>query len=162
MAKTFPLPANHVGSPCERRSFASGYARQSARSLVTAAASVLATGRTGWAELLDEGRFREGAMSVWINVETERKVNPADPVAHLVRLSVWEGPPTMLAGDVGPPLEQAATTPASAPASATMHRRDGCGRDRNAIRVLRAEGDRHSRGAPGPQCSRTLRASSQP
>jgi hypothetical protein len=48
MAKTLPLPANQVGSPCETRSFASGNARQISRSRVTRALSALASALTGW------------------------------------------------------------------------------------------------------------------
>src|SRR4051812_36064615 len=47
MAKTLPLPANQVGSPCDRRSPASGNARQSLRRRSTSAASLLAICRTG-------------------------------------------------------------------------------------------------------------------
>src|SRR5262249_22753614 len=47
MAKTLPLPANQVGSPCDRRSPASGNVRQILRRRSTSGASLLASCRTG-------------------------------------------------------------------------------------------------------------------
>src|SRR5262245_15108263 len=47
MAKTLPLPANQVGSPCERRSPASGKARHILRKRSTSGASRELTCLTG-------------------------------------------------------------------------------------------------------------------
>src|SRR4051812_47839683 len=57
MAKTLPLPANQVGSPCDSRSPASGKPRQNFRSRSTYGASLAEISRTGW----ERGFFGGGA-----------------------------------------------------------------------------------------------------